>query len=814
VATPSGTSPSCTSGTLEERISGVLSSYWGFTELRPLQFDAVKAALGGRDALVVLPTGGGKSLCYQLPPLLRRAGEASLCVVVSPLIALMKDQVDGLKLAGYPAAAMHSGVSYEDSAEIRREVEAGNIKLLLVAPERLLTDSFLAWMVRLGQRDASKGIASIAIDEAHCISQWGHDFRPEYRRLAELRDVLPGVPMQAFTATATPRVREDIVQQLHMHEPAVLVGTFDRPNLTYRIVPRMGNGVDQIEEILRRHRKEEGSEDAAIVYCMSRKQTEEIAASISSRGLKAEAYHAGMDARARTRVQDAFAAERMNIVVATVAFGMGIDRGDVRCVIHASMPKSVEAYQQETGRAGRDGLPSECVLLHSGADAQRWSSLVEKSAGESEVEVSPEVVAAQIELIQQMNRFASGVRCRHRALSEYFGQEYVPPDVRLGEQPVSEVEGIPHGLSSRATTSRGTVEPCGCGACDVCLGELEAETDSTTIARKVLSCVARMRGSGEREMGYGAAYIADVLRGAGIKAVIDRGHHQLTTFGLMRDSAREVIIGHINQLVDLGVLGRAPGQYPTIHLTGQSAPVLRGEREVKLLRAKSNDVVAASDRKRKRVDYSGVAAAPLSVEEGQLFEVLRKLRREIADGLGVPPFVVFGDAALEEMCRVRPGSLGTFAHIKGVGKSKLEQFGERFVGAIGEFCRQAGMGMDAGMGTRPRPSLAQQQREPAVSGPESKRKAFEFFERGMGLEDVAAQIGRAKSTTAEFLVEYVEIKRPQDVGPWVSAADYQRVIDAVAKVKAERLKPVYEELGGTIPYEQIKIVLHHKAGQK
>ena len=771
----------------------MLSSYWGFEELRSLQLEAVTAALAGRDALVVLPTGGGKSLCYQLPPLLRAEGEASLCVVVSPLIALMKDQVDGLKLAGYPAGAMHSGVSYEDSAAIRREVEAGNIKLLLVAPERLLTDSFLAWMVRLGQKDASKGIASIAIDEAHCISQWGHDFRPEYRRLAELREVLPGVPMQAFTATATPRVREDIVRQLHMPNPAVLVGVFDRPNLTYRIVPRLGSGEDQIEEILRRHQGDGNiSGDAAIVYCMSRKQTEQIAATLSARGLKAEAYHAGMDARARTRVQDAFAAERLNIVVATVAFGMGMDRGDVGCVTHATMPKSGGAYKQETGRGGGDGLPSECVLLHSGADAQRWSSLVEKSAGESEVHVPPEVVAAQIELIQQMNRFAAGVRCRHRSLSEYFGQEYAPP------------------LDQTAHAERGGT-PAGCGACDVCLGEMEAEEDSTTIARKILSCVARLRGTGDREMGFGAAYVADVLRGAGLGKIIERRHHLLSTFGLLKSVARENIIGHINQLVDMGVLARARGEYPTIHLTGESGAVLRGERAVSLLRARSNEAVATSDRKRRRVDYSGVAASPLSDEEKGLFEALRKLRREIADGLGVPPFVVFGDAALEEMCRVRPGTLGAFAHIKGVGRAKLEQFGERFVAGIAEFCTGNGMGMDVGMGSRPRPALSAVAREPAVSMTDSKKRAFEMFARGMGLEDVAAAIGRAKSTTSDYLLEFVEVKKPADIGPWVGEADRARILDAVGRLRAERLKPIFDDLGGAVSYEQIRIVLHHKA---
>jgi ATP-dependent DNA helicase RecQ len=781
--------PSREGDALRTRICTVLSSYWGFTDLRPMQFDAVRATLANRDALVVLPTGGGKSLCYQLPPLLRDPGQPSLCIVVSPLIALMKDQVDGMKLAGYPAGALHSGVSYEDSAEIRRDVESGKTKLLLVAPERLLGDGFLAWLVRLGQRDSSRGVASIAIDEAHCISQWGHDFRPEYRRLLELRETLPGVPMQAFTATATPRVREDIIAQLHMHEPAVLVGTFDRPNLTYRVVPRVGNGIDQIEDVLRRHQGESGSNEtgeAAIVYCMSRKQTEEVAAELSSRGLKAEAYHAGMDSRARHRVQEAFSSERLNIVVATVAFGMGIDRGDVRCVIHASSPKSVEAYQQETGRAGRDGLPAECVLLYSGADAAKWTSLVDRSAGQSEVHVPYEVVQAQKDLINQMQRMAAGTRCRHRALSEYFGQDYVPPS-------------IPESTAGGAS----------CNACDVCLGELEVEPDSTTIARKILSCVARLRGT--REDSFGAVYIADVLRGAGIAKIIERQHHLLSTFGLLKGLDKDTIVNHISQLVDMGVLARAPGEYPTIHLTADSSALLRGEREVSLYRAKAADVVAGSDRKRRRNDYSGVAASPLSPEEKALFESLRQLRRGIAEKLGVPPYVVFSDAPLEEMARVRPGSLATFAHIKGVGRAKLEQFGERFVEAINEHCTAAGLAVDVGTGSRPRPTLAERAGELPTAASDAKKRAFEMFARGMGVEDVAAQIGRARSTTSEYLSEFIELKQPKDISPWVSAADYARILESVGRLKAERLKPIFDDLGGDIGYDQIRIALYHRA---
>jgi ATP-dependent DNA helicase RecQ len=311
---------------LDRAIATALSRYWGFNTLRPLQRQAVEATLQRRDALVVLPTGGGKSLCYQLPPLLRSPTEPSLCVVVSPLIALMKDQVDGLRLGGYPAAALHGNVSASEASAARRDVESGRLKLILLSPERLLAEGTAPWLRRIADR-----VASVAIDEAHCISQWGHDFRPEYRRLAELRQMLPGVPFQAYTATATPRVRADIIAQLGMRDPAEIVGDFDRQNLTYRVMPRVGNGEAQVEEILRRRAGE-----AAIVYCISRKQTESLAGALVRRGVHAAAYHAGLETDRRSRVQDDFIAERLDVVVATVAFGMGIDRGDVRVVVHAS----------------------------------------------------------------------------------------------------------------------------------------------------------------------------------------------------------------------------------------------------------------------------------------------------------------------------------------------------------------------------------------------------------------------------------------------------------------------------------------------
>ena len=347
-------------------ILATVHRYWGFSELRPLQEQAIRAGLERRDSLVVMPTGGGKSLCYQVPAELARRTD----IVVSPLISLMKDQVDGLRESGYPAGALYSGMPLDTLRETEAQIAAGRYRLVFVAPERLLTPRFLQLIERLQVR-------AFAIDEAHCISHWGHDFRPEYRQLAELKIRFPQASVHAYTATATARVREDIAEQLRLQNPAVLVGTFDRPNLVYRIVPRV-DAQTQVLQVLRRH-----PGDAAIVYCISRKDTEAMAEWLRANRLRAAFYHAGMEADERRRTQDAFASEEIDVVAATVAFGMGIDRSNVRCVIHAAMPKSIEHYQQETGRAGRDGLEAECVMLYSAADVLRWESLIEKSAADA-----------------------------------------------------------------------------------------------------------------------------------------------------------------------------------------------------------------------------------------------------------------------------------------------------------------------------------------------------------------------------------------------------------------------------------------------
>lgn len=505
-----------------EAIVEVVQEYWGFDALREHQEKAIRAALDGRDSLVVMPTGGGKSLCYQVPPLLLEKS----AVVVSPLISLMQDQVDGLNACGYPAAALNSSLDRVMQQEIEEQFLRGEIRLLFLAPERLLTSRTLAML-----KEAK--VSSFAIDEAHCISHWGHDFRPEYRRLAELRSMFPRASLHAFTATATERVRHDIVEQLGLHDGELLVGRCDRANLTYRVVPRT-DVRSQSLDIIKRHENQ-----AVIIYCLSRKDTERLAGSLCEQGVNAEAYHAGMDATKRRRVQEAFSTERLDVVTATVAFGMGIDRSDVRCVIHATMPKSVEHYQQETGRAGRDGLDAECVLLYAGADGAKWRSLMTKSANEEAFELGYEgsgehgydagdpraALALQFEHLRDMEGFASAAVCRHKSLSEYFGQSY-------------ELQALADDVANKSESGRR-----GCGACDVCLDEIIYMEGGTVIAQKILSCVARVK------QGFGAAHVTDVLVGSNAEKIKKFNHDQLSTHGLMKDTPKVAVMRYIDQLL-------------------------------------------------------------------------------------------------------------------------------------------------------------------------------------------------------------------------------------------------------------------------
>jgi ATP-dependent DNA helicase RecQ len=528
----------------------------------------------------------------------------------------MKDQVDALRQCGYPAAALYSGMPLPEVRAIEADLAAGRYHLVFAAPERLLTERFLGLLARLPVR-------AFAIDEAHCISHWGHDFRPEYRQLATLRTRFPDASFHAYTATATERVRADIIAQLRLVEPAVLVGCFDRPNLVYRVVPRLDTQA-QVLATVRRH-----AEQAVIVYCISRKDTERMAAKLAARGVRAACYHAGMEAEARRRTQDAFSREQLDVVVATVAFGMGIDRSDVRAVIHAAMPKSIEHYQQETGRAGRDGLAAECVLFYSAADPIRWEQLLAKSQGDADV--PPEVARASAELLQHMRRFCNSVQCRHRMLSEYFGQRYADN---------------------------------ACGACDVCRGEVEGAADGTVTAQKILSCVARV------EERFGVEHVIDVLVGADTERVRRWRHERLSTYGLLRATSRATVGNFVYQLIDGGLLERRGGDRPVLCLNAAAREVLRGTRTVHLLQPRAAVPAAMT---------AGEGAADV---DGDLFESLRALRRAIAAERGVPPYVIFSDVSLRDMARRKPRTAEAFLQVHGVGARKLRDLGPRFLAHI------------------------------------------------------------------------------------------------------------------------------------
>ena len=731
--------------TLPKALFDAVERVWGFAELRPLQAEAIEASLARRDALVVLPTGGGKSLCYQAPPLVTD----EITVVVSPLIALMKDQVDGLRLNGYAAAGLHSGCSEDELASSKAALARGEIRLLFVSPERLLNDGFLDWLKRLPQPSGAPGVRRFAIDEAHCISHWGHDFRPEYRRLSGLRRHFPDACIHAFTATATERVREDIAAQLDLRDPRILVGTFDRPNLVYRVVPRVDRD-DQIAEVVARHAGE-----ATIVYCISRRDTEGVAAMLRGHAVKADAYHAGLETDRRRKVQEAFTREKLDVVVATVAFGMGIDRSNVRCVLHAALPKSVEAYQQETGRAGRDGLEAECVLLYSGSDAARWSKLFAKSAEESCS--PPEILQAQFGLLDEMQRFAAGMACRHKVLSEHFGQPYPFPN---------------------------------CNACDVCLNEVDAVPDATVVAQKIVSCVARaMQHSG---CAFGAAHIVDVLRGSKAQKLIQRGHDRLSTFGLLHDVPRPTLISYVNQLLDQGLLERSEGEYPTLGLNSASREVLTGRREVALLSPRQPAGRAPVDEE-----------VTLTPDERALFDALRALRREIADEHGVPPYLVFSDDALREMAAVRPSSPDALADVRGVGAQKLAAFGRVFLARIDEWSAAHGLALDARRPSRRRKKPGSGRLSPA------KQQSYERFGRGESVESIASAVGLATSTVHGHLADWIGSRRPADVSAWIPPDEYRRVAEAAHASGLGFLKPIHDALGGEVPYERIRIVVCH-----
>jgi ATP-dependent DNA helicase RecQ len=608
-----GVSPS--TGTQDELLH-VLERYWGYTSFRPLQREAMDAILTSRDSLVVLPTGGGKSLCFQAPALVR----PGLGLIVSPLISLMKDQVDTLVGNGVPAALFNSTLGVDEKASVSAGLREGRYRLLYVSPERLAGEGGDGFIARLAKCDVS----FIAVDEAHCISQWGHDFRPEYRQLGRLRALFPNISLHAYTATATRRVRRDITMQLGQRDPIELVGSFDRPNLVYRVLAR-ANLKRQILDVLARRNGRAG-----IVYCTSRREVDALAAWLVETGVRAKPYHAGLTDDERSRNQDAFLEEHADVVVATVAFGMGIDRSDVRFVVHAGAPQSLEHYQQESGRAGRDGLEAECVLIYSTADFLKWRMMLERNG---------ELTDARRTLLRDMERYAASVGCRHRHLIGYFGETY----------PRTE-----------------------CGACDYCLEELETVTEPAVLARKILSCVARV---GQR---FGAMHVTNVLRGSDADQVTARRHHELSTFGLLKDATVPEVRGYIEQLTAHGLLRQTEAEFPVLELTDDGVRLLKDAgSQPSLTLARQRRPTKDRPPRRARVE-----AETWQDVDHDLFERLRALRLELARARGVPPYVIFHDTTLRDMARLKPTSLEALRSVYGVGERKAQDLGEVFLRVI------------------------------------------------------------------------------------------------------------------------------------
>ncbi len=589
-----------------------LKKVFGYTSFRPFQQEIIERLINGEDLFVLMPTGGGKSLCYQLPAL-HRPGVA---IVVSPLISLMKDQVDALTAAGVRAASYNSSLSEGESKQTLAHLHAGQLDLLYIAPERLMSEAFL-------ERLRVIEIALFAIDEAHCVSQWGHDFRPEYRQLSRLRERLPGPPIIALTATAEPHTQKDILRGLNLPQARAFITGFDRPNIRYTVVDKV-KPATQLKEFLSHRRQQSG-----IVYALSRKRVETVAADLVKAGVKAAAYHAGLPPGRRQEVQDAFQRDEILVVVATVAFGMGIDKSNVRFVVHYDIPKNIESYYQETGRAGRDGLPSEALLLFGYGDIAIARGLIEQSGNAERRRI-------ELQRLSSIIGFGEAQTCRRRLLLGYFGEQ-------VGDD---------------------------CGNCDICLSPPET-IEVTEDARKALSCVYRV---GQR---YGMGHVIEVLRGSQNQRLLQLGHDRLSTYGIGRDKGQDYWGALLRHLVQQGYLKQDLDNFSVLSLTENARPLLKGETTLSIPKPRTKPQPTARGASRKR------ETPPLSYDQF-LFAHLRALRKKLADQEGVPPFVIFSDATLIEMAATRPQDHDALLTINGVGLHKLEHYGDQFLAVIRE----------------------------------------------------------------------------------------------------------------------------------
>jgi ATP-dependent DNA helicase RecQ len=702
-----------------------LKKHFGYDQFRPLQREIISDALAGRDVFVLMPTGGGKSLCFQLPALVRQG----LTIVVSPLISLMKDQVDALQTSGIAATYLNSTLDQHESTVRWRGLHRGQYRMLYVAPERLMLDTFL-------ERAVNWNIAQFAIDEAHCISEWGHDFRPEYRELKKLRTHFPDVPMMALTATATERVRADIVKQLKLRESRCYVASFNRSNLTYRVVPKT-TPYEQLLEFVRSR-----PNDSGIVYCASRKSAESLARNLEEDGVSAKPYHAGLTNSQRTKNQEAFLRDNIRVATATIAFGMGINKPNVRFVVHYDLPKNLESYYQETGRAGRDGLPSDCLLLFSASDVAKQLHFIDEKS-------EPEARIARAQL-QQMVHYAETRECRRLTLLGYFGEEYAKAS---------------------------------CEGCDNCLNPRET-FDGTIPAQKFLSCVHRIHA--KSGFGFGLNHVVDVLRGADTEAIRQRSHNELSTYGIGRESKREAWQAIGRELLRLKLVECAPGKFATLALTRSGRDALRHRTPITL--TKQIEVVARDQKARE---------GAIECDE-VLFERLRGLRRRLADERNVPAYVIFSDVSLREMAKNYPTNATEFRRIPGVGEQKLKDFADAFSGEIKNYLAANPRRTFSSRMEPPRPLRRTRLND-------SQRETLRRFRNGESVNDISRARGFVRNTIYDHLETAIKSGESLEADRFFTAPQREEIARAFRKVPDGKLADVRSLLDSKYDYGELRI---------
>ncbi len=711
-------------------IEQALKQYFGHETFRAGQREIIEYALAGTDAFVLMPTGGGKSLIYQLPALLL----PGLTIVISPLIALMQDQVDRLRANGIAATFVNSTLSPDERIERERAALNGRLKLLYVAPERLVTGNFLAYLDQVGQ---TVGLSLLAVDEAHCVSEWGHDFRPEYRQLGQLRMRYPHVPMMALTATATERVRKDILTQLRLRNPHIHIASFNRPNLYYEVRQKHKGSFGELVQLLH-----EQPDAPVIVYCQTRKSVDELSEALRHDGIRALPYHAGLTNEQRSENQARFIRDDVSVLVATIAFGMGVGKPDVRAVIHYDLPRNLEGYYQESGRAGRDGQAAQCIIFFNHGDRVKVEFMIAQKPDEQEQRIARQQ-------LQQVAAYGESSTCRRRVLLAYFGE---------------------------------TLEGEYCGNCDNCLRPAASE-DRTDDAYKFLFCVAK---TGQR---FGIRQVVDVLRGANTQKIRDYHHDRLPIYGMGKELSADEWLRIGRTLLHQGLLSETNDGYPVLRLNALSWEVLKKERTVEI----AVPVIPV----RKRQAKSDVPA--LEPGEEELFQRLRALRKQIADELSVPPYVVFPDTSLRAMAKQRPQNREEFAQIPGVGSSKLETYYEAFTNEIQDYCVSHNLSM--GVDSQRMPKVV-----PSANGGVTHQRTLALYQQGLSVEEIARERNLTQGTVISHLTELVEAGEDVDVERLIQPGHYEVIMDALQRVGSDMLRPVKDFLGDEYSFDEIRLV--------